>query len=126
MLTSIRNVALILSVVAAATIRTGDLTTERSFHTATLLRNEKVLIAGGSAAHGLTSAELYDPASGTFSPTGRMNAPAFTRYKHTATLLRDDTVLLAGGDTTFAEVFDPATGTFTRVGDMATPRLNAT
>jgi hypothetical protein len=94
------------------TIRTGDLTTERTFHTATLLRNGKVLITGGGG-DGFLAAELYDPVSGTFTATSSMIAPRFTRFRHTATLLNDGTVLIAGGDaTTFAEIFAPATATF--------------
>jgi Kelch motif len=57
--------------------------------TATLLRDGKVLVAGG------TGAKLYDPDSGSWSATGPMIAP---RYDHTATLLRDGSVLVAGGD----------------------------
>src|SRR5437667_9547124 len=56
---------------------TGSLATARNGHTATLLPNGKVLIAGGRNGHsGLASAELYDPASGTWSATGsRSSAP---------------------------------------------------
>src|SRR5438105_707186 len=46
----------------------ASMSTARAFHTATLLPNGKVLVAGGDAAP--TSAELYDPATGTWSPTG--------------------------------------------------------
>ncbi len=67
-------------------------------HTATLLTNGKVLIAGGDDTD-CTSAELYDPAAGTWSLTGSLNDG---RYFHTATLLPDGTVLAAGG---FLELF---------------------
>ena len=64
-------------------------------HTATLLPNGKVLVAGGLVtATCLTSAELYDPASGTWSATGSLNT---ARYCHTATLLPNGKVLVAGG-----------------------------
>src|SRR5690348_5378051 len=67
---------------------TGDLTEERTFHTATLLTNNKVLVAGGFAVlNGFpvrASAELYDPATGKFTPTGSMTTG---RFNHTATLL---------------------------------------
>jgi hypothetical protein len=69
---------------------TGSMTEGRSYHTATVLADGTVLIAGGSDA----SAELYDPATGTFSWIGDMNSP---RSNHTATLLQDCTVLIAGG-----------------------------
>ena len=75
---------------------TGSLNTARYDHTATLLPNGKVLVAGGLIiAAILTSAELYDPASGTWSATGSLNT---ARDGHTATLLPNGKVLVAGGD----------------------------
>src|SRR5437773_5331937 len=74
---------------------TGSLITGRSQHTATLLPNGKVLVAGGGGINGsLASAELYDPASGTWAATGRL---ATARLEHTATLLPNGKVLVAGG-----------------------------
>jgi len=53
--------------------QTGSLTTARSDHTATLLGNGKVLVAGGSGATGkLASVELYDPATGLWRATGSL------------------------------------------------------
>jgi len=67
----------------------------RQNHTATLLHNGMVLIAGGNGdAGGLASADVYDPATGEFSVTGSMST---ARAWHTATLLRNGNVLIAGG-----------------------------
>src|SRR5215469_11379189 len=106
-------------------VPTGRLNTGRSSHTATLLKNGKVLVAGGtdsSSAH-LASAELYEPATETFTLTGSMNT---TRSSHQATLLTNGKVLLAGGDSSggdTAELYDPTTGTFTSTGSMFTGRF---
>jgi uncharacterized protein (TIGR03437 family) len=103
---------------------TGSMAAARYFHTATLLTNGKVLIAGGfgQGLNALASAELYDPATGAFTPTGAMTT---ARGLHNATLLADGRVLIAGGrnnqnasDLGSAELYDPDTGTFASTPDM--------
>jgi N-acetylneuraminic acid mutarotase len=100
---------------SAAWASTGSLNSARSRHTATLLSNGKVLVvgglSGGSSSTSLASAELYDPASGTWTVTGSLAA---ARYYHAATLLPNGKVLVTGGDNVLsAEVYDPASGTWT-------------
>jgi hypothetical protein len=71
---------------------TGSMAEARTFHTATLLPNGKVLVAGGGDEN--STAEVYDPATGAFSTTGGME---IGRSGHTATLLPNGSVLVAGG-----------------------------
>ena len=85
---------------------TGSLGTARRGHTATLLPNGKVLVAGGDdSSNALASAELYDPASGTWTATGSL---ATARYGHTATLLPNGKVLVAGGRAPASAAFSRA------------------
>jgi hypothetical protein len=104
----------------------GSMTVARYWHTATLLPDGKVLVAGGYGLTGqaLDSAEIYDPETGLFTETGLLGA---ARYGHTATLLAaDGVVLLAGGYgagvLSSAELYDPASGTFQSTGDLGFAR----
>lgn len=107
---------------------TNPMAEARAGHTATLLPNGRVLIAGGLPEHIdsggiLATAELYDPFTRTFSPTGTMST---VRSSHTATLLSDGTVLVAGGDVPTAEIYSPTTGTFVLTGGMEVARAGHT
>lgn len=118
---------------------TGRMTTEREFTTATLLDDGRVLVAGGvteqhgGSVTGLASAELYDPARGTFSPTGPMRygrgicfcLRASPGMSHpSATRLPDGRVFIAGGRPegtdpdnppgNYADIYDPRSGTFSQ------------
>ncbi len=160
-----------LTVQPTGFVLTGSLNTARTEHTATLLNNGMVLIAGGGNSSGLPSqcgavqsndrdlhphrqpehraylshgdaaeqwhgadcgrrstalaAELYNPATGTFTYTGSLNT---AREYPTATLLNNGMVLIAGGYNgrgafiASAELYNPATGTFTYTGSLNTAR----
>ena len=109
---------------------TGSLNVARSVHTATLLQDGKVLVAGGitgsvSREFATNTAELYDPATRTWSLTGNLNVG---RELHTATLLQDGKVLVTGGSsgpnsiTNTAELYDPATGIWSIAGALKMTR----
>ena len=109
----------------------------RSSHTSTLLQDGRILVAGGFSGNTrLATAELYDPATASFSPVhGASNCPGASGCMVTAanyraaTRLADGRVLITGGlgqDSSAcfaaAEVFDPATLLFTAVPNMSSPR----
>jgi hypothetical protein len=115
---------------------TGPMAIPHDNHTATLLPNGQVLVAGGWGEYGsgdvfpIAASELYDPASGTWTSTGAMND---ARYYHTANLLPNGEVLVAGGNdypspdftdsvVPSAEVYDPGRETWTRTGSLNVPR----
>src|SRR5439155_442269 len=108
---------------------TGSLAEERLWHTATLMSDGKVLVAGGTESvfgdDGISSAEFYDPATGTWASTGSL---ATNRAFHTATLLPNGMVLVTGGfsrlhsdipGTVSAELYDPKSGTWKATGSLA-------
>jgi hypothetical protein len=91
---------------------TGSLQVARQLHTATLLEDGRVLVAGGVDGSYLDSCELYDPSTGTWASTGALGN---ARQEHTAVRLLDGRVLVVGGEgrrTTFltAELYDASTG----------------
>ena len=120
---------------------TANMIEARSYHTATLLLDGRVLVAGYSrvlAAGGgvqpqpLTSAELYDPGSGSWTAAANM-VEAEGRVRHTATLLPDGRVLVAGGccrgtlpenvdSLASAELYNPVSGSWTATGALIEPR----
>ena len=106
---------------AAASI---TLSPERAGHAATRLNSGLVLVTGGVNENAtLDSALLYNPATGTFTPTGNMTT---ARSNHTSTLLNDGKVLITGGDlatgqlSKTAELYDPTTGHFTLAAHLMT------
>ena len=85
---------------------TGSMATAREQHTATLLPNGQVLVAGGlydylGDLHRVVLSELYDPASGSWTASARL-VPG--RYNHTATLLRNGRVLVSGGNSSYGDL----------------------
>lgn len=111
----------------------GEMATARRGHTATRLANGRVLIAGGvtccdqAGEAFIGAAEVYDPATGVFQPTGSL---VTARGFHVATLLADGRVLVTGGfvatdesTTASTEIYDPSTGQFTAAGAMQVGRV---
>lgn len=110
---------------------TGTLNNGRSYFTATLLPNGKVLVAGGYGNYGaeLSSVELYDPTTGLWTTNGNLLA---VHAQHTATLLQNGKVLIAGGvnfdataSATNAEIYDPGTGTATAIKLSSAAKLSS-
>ena len=118
---------------------TGSLNIARRYQSgiAIQLLNGKVLVEGGGILEGdrgidTPTAELYDPSTGTWTPTGSLNNK---RFLHTATLLPDGKVLVAAGADisggfyfaiASAELYDPATGTWTVTDSLNTARFSLT
>ena len=108
-------------------VETGSLFSSRRDHTATLLQLGKVLVAGGRGgfnSNPMSSAELYDPATGLWTETGDLNV---RRFSHTATLLPNGKVLVAGGTSDHrAELYDPVTRSWSSTGRLFTARYRHT
>ncbi|MFH1028964.1 MAG: kelch repeat-containing protein, partial [Pseudomonadota bacterium] len=114
----------------AFTATAGPMSTPRQQHRTVQLYTGKVLVSGGrsdpnTTLNGLNSAELYDPATGTFGPAGPSGTPAtMLRYRrlHRSTELANGKILITGGlggtasngsgVLNSAEIYDPATGNF--------------
>jgi hypothetical protein len=104
----------------------ATMNTARVDHTATLLPDGTVLVAGGKGESVLSSSELYNPATGFWRTTASMNIP---RWLHTATLLPNGMVLVIGGCTdrgwdgvATVELYDPARGTWSMTSSLVTAR----
>ena len=118
-----------LSVPIAHTPNDYALNIARRGHTATLLHDGKILLAGGENQNGfVTEAEIFDPTTGAFSVSGNLNLP---RADHSATVLPDGRVLIAGGRGAMGilnstEIFDPMSGAFTGGPNMNNARAGHT
>ncbi|MBM3759148.1 MAG: hypothetical protein FJW36_02755 [Acidobacteria bacterium] len=90
---------------------TGKMLEGRNWHSATLLADGRVLIAGGFVNRDLNTAEIYDPSTGAFTATGKLSSPT---CEHSAILLPDGNVFLAGGCGGM-QSYDPEVGKFSQI-----------
>jgi len=115
----------------AAWVTLASMNAARTYHTATILHDGRILVAGGyNGGQALSSAEIYNPAANTWTAVHAMNT---ARYYHTATLTRFGNVLVAGGSNNLGEIFseeiyDPDTDTWTQMNfpvkyDLETPSV---
>jgi hypothetical protein len=118
-----------IEVAASFLFSAGSLTMPRESLTATMLPSGRILAVGGNNGASSNVAELYDPTTDTWSPTGNLTD---ARSHHTANLLPDGNVLVTGGDaapsTQLAsiEVYDPSAGAWLPGAPMSTPRSGHT
>lgn len=103
----------------------APLLTARFNHTATVLDDGRVLVAGGRGAFLTTTVEVYDPEAGTWAPTGSLNG---AYYDHTATLLATGQVLVVGAASSgsAAELYDPVSGSWFPTAAPAVQRFDHT
>ena len=113
----------------------AEMSIPRANHTATLLRDGRVLVTGGlnSVGRGIAGAEIYSPVTNSWAPAAPMRE---ARYHHTATVLPNRKVLVAGGHQltgdgstvalSSAELYDPATNSWSAAPRMSAPRDNHT
>lgn len=103
------------------------MTYDRAGYTASVLKNGKVLIAGGYCDNGDT-AELYDPSTGNWTIVGKLR---YIRWDHTTPILKDGRALVVSGERDFndgstAELYDPLTGRWTMTGNLSITRFSHT
>jgi hypothetical protein len=117
--------------VANTFTQTGPMTTGRGNHASALLYNGQVLVAGGLTGPGTglvltATAELYNPSTEVWTPTGSMSIP---RGHYAGIVLDDGTIFISGGATlpagTNADVYNPATGTFSTTGNFTMVQTGA-
>ena len=110
---------------------TSNTTYKRVYHTASVLKDGKVLVTGGKSNDGtiFNTAEIYDPSKGKWTITGNLSV---ARYLHVASVLIDGSVLVTGGENNevvtpplyIAELYDPSTGNWTVIESLINPRID--
>jgi hypothetical protein len=125
--TSLNTAELYDSTAGTLTFTANSMFLSRVYHTATLLNDGTVLIAGGEQAHGccvaFNNAEVYTPASRMFSNVSSMS---FARALHTLTLLPNGRVHMIGGGDTITEIYDPIPAAFLQSTALQLQRTNHT
>ncbi|CAF1306986.1 unnamed protein product [Adineta steineri] len=108
-------------------MHSGSMNIARTAHTASVLKDGKVLVCGGANSRTLASAELYDPSTERWAIANNMKVK---RYSHTASVLNNGKVLVNGGRSSAAldsaELYDPSTGHWTSTANMKSKRYSHT